>query len=247
MNNQRKEDAKRAYSALIKVYPFMLDDLPGEEWLPVPDFPKYQVSNFGRVKRFFKNAPPKIAKPQVNQNGYLVIGLYNLDKFKLCTVHRLVAHAFIPNPEGKPQVNHIDGHKLNDFVGNLEWATSAENNQHAAATGLQKSGQDHHNAKLNNEQVLYIRNNPDHLMQKQLAEMFGLNCLAISNVQRGKTYRDVGGVIHPANYRPLKVSISDRKKIKAEYVFGSAEFGSYALAKKYNVCPATICNIIHEA
>ena len=119
-------------------------------------------------------------------------------KPKMPKVHRLVAKAFIPNPDNKPQVNHINGIKWDSVVSNLEWATNGENSQHAYATGLKimPQGQDVHNAKLTNEQVVYIRENPDRLTQGQLAEMLGVHQGTISNIQLGKAYCSVGGRVH---------------------------------------------------
>ena len=71
----------------------------------------------------------------------------------LVCVHRLVAEAFIPNPENKPQVNHKDGHKSNNYISNLEWATPKEDSAHAVRIGLIKTGQDHHLAKISNSVV----------------------------------------------------------------------------------------------
>lgn len=94
----------------------------------------YQVSNFGRVKslgRFKKNnqIKEKILKPRINSSGYKQVSLYN--KFqKTYSVHRLVAKAFIPNPDNLPQVNHKDENKLNNHVNNLEWCNSKYNNNY---------------------------------------------------------------------------------------------------------------------
>ena len=81
----------------------------------------YQISNFGRIKNKIK-----ILSPQINNCGYLRIILKN----KHYSIHRLVALAFLPNPENKPQVNHIDGNKTNNYVTNLEWVTASENQKH---------------------------------------------------------------------------------------------------------------------
>ena len=75
----------------------------------------------------------KILKPNFNKmNGYLSVYVKNKDgKYRYCYVHRLVAQAFIPNPENKKEVNHLDGNKLNNCVDNLEWVTREENIRHA--------------------------------------------------------------------------------------------------------------------
>lgn len=69
-------------------------------------------------------------------SGYLKVGLSVDGIHKYYLVHRLVAQAFIPNPNNLPQVNHIDGNKLNNHVDNLEWVSSYENQQHAVKNGL---------------------------------------------------------------------------------------------------------------
>lgn len=234
------EKAKPAYDALMKLYPLTTDDLDGEEWLPVPDWECYHVSNFGRMKSF-KGKSPHILTPTFNR-GYLQIGLCSGGKQKTFRVHRLVAELFIPNPDNKNTVNHRDGHKLNNHISNLEWATSTENNQHAARLGLIPSAEDSPDAKLTKEQVLYIRNNPDNLTQRQLADLFGLIRQTIGQIQLGKSWKYVGGVIRQRCGVPDDV----RKQIRAEYVFGSHEFNSHTLAKKYGVTKTTILNIVHE-
>ena len=239
-------DARKAYAAFILCYPFGLENLQGEEWVPVPDYENYHVSNFGRTKSFY-NDQVKILKPALNRQ-YLFVYLYKDGKGQNFRVHRLVAQLFVPNPSNKPQVNHIDGNKLNNHVSNLEWVTNSENMRHAVDTGLQKVGEDCPDAKLTVEQVLYIRANPESLTCRQLAKLFSVDPMSISLIQRGKNWKQAGGIIRGKKQGGLpKVSDNIRDQIRAEYVFGSAEFGSYGLAKKYGVSQSTILNIVRES
>lgn len=75
---------------------------------------------------------------------------------KDCYVHRLVAEHFVPNPHGKPEVNHKDGNRLNNHYQNLEWVTPAENQQHAVETGLRKSGHECSYSTLSEQDVHQI-------------------------------------------------------------------------------------------
>lgn len=101
---------------------------------------KYQVTSDGRVYSLISNM---WMKPSIKSNGYYQMKLfisYNKDtkkrKYAYYHLHRLVAQAFIPNPENKPHINHIDGNKGNNTVSNLEWCTPNENMQHAFRTKL---------------------------------------------------------------------------------------------------------------
>ena len=112
-----------------------------EVWKPIVNFEnRYEVSSFGNVRSIQDNHGRTICKSKTirkSWNGkYLSVCLSYKDKGRHELVHRLVAMAFIPNPDNKPQINHIDGNKHNNHVSNLEWATCKENIQHAHNTGL---------------------------------------------------------------------------------------------------------------
>ena len=109
-----------------------------EIWRKIEGFENYEVSNLGNV-RSLKNKKVKILKLIKRETGYIFINLYKNKKIHHKSVHRLVASTFIPNPQNKSQVNHIDGDKTNNKVENLEWCTAKENSQHAWNTGLSKS------------------------------------------------------------------------------------------------------------
>lgn len=108
----------------------------------------YKVSNFGRIKSvdryvYCEVSPDKrqflfgkVLKQGINHKGYPIVYLSKDGKQKTITVHRLVAKAFIENPLNLPQVNHIDGNKLNNNVENLEWCDNSYNQKHAHNTGL---------------------------------------------------------------------------------------------------------------
>jgi hypothetical protein len=103
-----------------------------EEWKNIPGY-GYQASNFGNIRNTLTK---RLLKPHHVTNGYsqVRLSLGSREEYKVCRVHRLVALAWIPNPNGKLTVNHKDKNKYNNHVSNLEWSTHQEQSQHSALT-----------------------------------------------------------------------------------------------------------------
>ena len=99
----------------------------------IDGFSNYTISTDGVVTNIKTN---QIKKPWLGKVGYYYLDLYENNKSTKVALHRLLAQTFIPNPENKRTVNHIDGNKLNNSLTNLEWATDSENTKHAFDTGL---------------------------------------------------------------------------------------------------------------
>lgn len=114
-----------------------------ETWKDIKDYEGlYQVSDYGRVKSLPRQGTQtkeeRILKPEKTKKGYLQVHLCKNGKVKVFRVNRLVAIAFVPNPENKPEVNHKDTNKENNHASNLEWNTRSENQLHAYKTGIQR-------------------------------------------------------------------------------------------------------------
>ena len=117
----------------------------------------YEVSDLGNVR---KNKCGTILKLSMGTK-YKLVGFYVNQKLKTPMVHRLVATAFIDNPENKEQVNHINGIKTDNRASNLEWVTLQENIAHSVRTGLLAGvrGENHHNCKISEEAARDIKFN----------------------------------------------------------------------------------------
>lgn len=159
-------------------------DHPKKElWKPVKGYEGlYEVSNLGGIKslaRWRKNGEnsgywqqEKILKQTHTTTGYLKVELSKNKKRSSFKVHRLVAEAFIANPDNKPNINHKDGNPLNNKAENLEWCTQQENIIHALRTGLKKK------LHIPKEELkhLYIDKN---LTAKEIGEMYNVTAIPI--------------------------------------------------------------------
>ena len=154
------------------------------KWYDVKGFEDYLEANKkGVIRTKFKTVvyypygkkrvlhlKPRVLNQNETTKGYLTIWFTHNKKNQSQKVHRLIAETFIPNPENKPQVNHIDGNKKNNSVENLQWATQEENMNHAKVNGLS------HQPKIKWSDTLQIKKlyETGKYTQKQLAEMY--NC-----------------------------------------------------------------------
>lgn len=160
----------------------------------------YQVSDLGRVKGVkricktwngYRGVPETIIVGSLDKRGYPQVNLSISDITECYKVHRLVAIAFIPNPDNKPDVNHKDGVKTNNFKDNLEWNTKKENTQHAHRTGLARGrrGEEHGQTNLTEIQAIDIKYNHNGKTGVELARMYGITTSSVSAIRTGKRWK----------------------------------------------------------
>lgn len=168
-----------------------------EQWKPVHGYEGwYEVSSWGNVRRIRGGRGSKkdcILKSQL-RNKYPVVTLSRFGRRSIHYVHRLVAKAFLPNPDSKPEVNHKDGNRTNNRVTNLEWVTCAENSRHAYTVLRSLSpppriyGQKHYKSRLTPDQTATIceRYAAGGVTQTQLANEYKVSQAMIWAIARNK-------------------------------------------------------------
>ncbi len=136
-----------------------------EEWKPILEFEnEYYISNKGRVFSLRNNI---LLKPKKTKSGYYRVSLSANGRRKECMIHRLVAEAFIPNPEKKLTVNHINENKQDNCIENLEWATQAEQNIHGTRIARVIASTDYKARNINYELVA-AKHNYHQINRKQM-------------------------------------------------------------------------------
>lgn len=102
-----------------------------EIWKIIEDYPNYEISSWGRVRslNYKGKGSVGVLKPRINGIGYALIWLYKDGVGKTFSIHRLVAKAFLPNPEGKTEIDHINAKRSDNRLDNLRWVSSSENSQ----------------------------------------------------------------------------------------------------------------------
>lgn len=158
--------------------------------------PNYEVDTAGNVYSLTRpGVRGRKLKPQLHSGGYSAVML--MPGKRWYKVHRLVAEAFVPNPDGKPYVNHIDGVKANNASSNLEWCTHKENVQHAYDTGLAKArrGEKVSTSVLTEAEVKEIKaiyQPRDKVFgARALARKYGLCHTTITRIASGKRWSHV--------------------------------------------------------
>ena len=157
-----------------------------EIWKDVVGFEAhYEISDAGNVRRKHTG---RVLKSGTHRDGYKMVNLCVKGKFSSCKVHRLVATAFIENPKKKEQVNHINGIKSDNRMGNLEWATRSENTIHAHKTGLIKHA---HISKISEAAARDIKFNcvKGVNTRKYYAEKYGISIANVGYIVTGARWK----------------------------------------------------------
>jgi hypothetical protein len=172
-----------------------------EIWKPIENTNGYEINQFGYVRCWYYFCPhkgavslnqPRKCKTHVRKDKYLGIHIRaERNKSKSLFVHIEVAKNFVDNPDNLPEVNHEDGNKQNPYYKNLKWVTHSENIKHAWDNGLIKIpvGQRGFNAKLTDDQALYIYNSTEPKME--LLNRFNIGSSTYHRIKNAKAFKHI--------------------------------------------------------
>ena len=216
---------------------------------------KYSISNIGLVRNDERN---RLLKNRIRDDGYISVVLTNHGKQREFLLHRLVATAFIPNPENKPEVNHINGVKSCNYDYNLEWVTGCENIQHAYDTGLNKG------------KKIRTGRTPEHVIRGicellesgtdlsfvQIGEKFGVDRSVVMNIYHKLSHVDISENYDFSKYE-IKTDFSKSGDLSEKTIYPDAlihvicqmiDSGKYSLpeiAEKTAVNYQTVRNVYY--
>jgi len=158
----------------------------------------YQVNEYGEVKSVERYVSDRgglriiherILKPCLCGKGYLRVCLRKDNKTYELYNHRLVAEAFVDNPNNNNVVNHKDGNKTNNYYENIEWVTYSENNIHAYATNLKPRGEGLYSAKLKESEVIEVLTNGKYAPYREIGKKYGVSAATIRDVLIRRTWQ----------------------------------------------------------
>ena len=177
-----------------------------EEWKVIEDYPDYEISNHGQIRRLTDSGTSKagkIIKHTKNPAGYPMVGLTKNGKQHLITVHSLVATYFIGKRPYKYQCNHKNGIRDDFRIENLEWVTCSDNLKHsfrvlhrARGNGVRYASE-HHNTKLDWEKVAEIKKLLGTKSMREIGRMFDVHWTTIRGIRDNKTWRYPPGTFNP--------------------------------------------------
>lgn len=201
----------------------------------------YYASEDGKIFSNYKGKWREL-KQRLNSNGYLEI---DLGKTKRLKAHRIIANAYIPNLENKPQVNHKDGNKTNNHISNLEWVTNSENQLHAWSIGLQQKRLPS-NAKMDFETADEIRREyrDSNISHSKLAEKYSVSKTTIGDILRGNIY--IFNALEDAVIKEKKMKLNFDKSQKIRELWSTGEYSYNKLGQMFGVNHKTIKKVVEN-
>lgn len=163
-----------------------------EEWRVIPDYPNYEVSNFGNVKSWTIKSKGKLLKPGWKSDGYETITLTNSKGSKTTSVHKVVLLAFIGKRPKGLEIRHLDGNPSNNHLSNLAYGTRKENYADRVKHGTSNRGERHPMSKLTTQDIHLIRN----LIgfgwgHRMIGEIMGVTGENIRKISTGKRWSHI--------------------------------------------------------
>ena len=158
----------------------------------IPNYSDYKINKAGDVFSYRRLKSGRKLVRTTHYQGYKYVKLHNNEGEKLCFIHRLLAQTFIPNPEGKKEINHINSVKDDNRIENLEWCTRQENMDHAMQNNLLPLGENTPNVKLKHDDIKVIRSlSEGGTSKRNIARLYNVSHSAINDIFTGRTWSHI--------------------------------------------------------